>query len=138
MKSFFIILYENILNLYRSGGIVGEKKQATGVEHLWGVTHLDESILDLNLEVSPSFYFHWNTYGAEQLYNAVVELAGVDSETTVLDLCCGSGGMGLTLAKVRQISQVHYLTRFYFYIGNIAITVLLVILILNYEICSRV
>uniref|UniRef100_A0A1B6C9E3 tRNA (uracil(54)-C(5))-methyltransferase n=1 Tax=Clastoptera arizonana TaxID=38151 RepID=A0A1B6C9E3_9HEMI len=98
----------NIVSIYlhmdkeKTGGIVGGdkvRKPAKGVEYLWGETHLNESILGLELEVTPSFYFHCNTYGAEQLYKAVKELAAVDSETTVLDLCCGMGGMGMMLAK---------------------------------------
>uniref|UniRef100_A0A1B6DRV2 tRNA (uracil(54)-C(5))-methyltransferase n=1 Tax=Clastoptera arizonana TaxID=38151 RepID=A0A1B6DRV2_9HEMI len=84
----------------RNNAIFGERRESSGIEHFWGSEHLDENILNLNLDVTPNFYFHWNTYGAEQLYNAVIDLAAVDSETTVLDLCCGSGGMGLTLAKL--------------------------------------
>lgn len=85
----------------KSGGIGGDKERrpAGGVEHLWGAPYLEESILGLQLEVTPSFYFQCNAYGAEQLYKAVMELAGVDADTTVLDLCCGSGGMGMILAK---------------------------------------
>ncbi|KAG8277341.1 hypothetical protein J6590_044884 [Homalodisca vitripennis] len=46
--------------------------------------------INLNLEIDPNFYFQNNTFGAEELYKAVMELAGVDEETTVLDLCCDS------------------------------------------------
>lgn len=97
-----VVSFENILLCVRSGGTSGDKERrpAGGVEHLWGAPYLEESILGLQLEVTPSFYFQCNAYGAEQLYNAVMELAGVDAETTVLDLCCGSGGMGMMLAKV--------------------------------------
>lgn len=41
-----------------------------------------------------------NTYGAEVLYKAVMEVAEADKDTIILDLCCGSGGMGMMFAKV--------------------------------------
>lgn len=75
------------------------KKVIPVEEHIWGSKYLEEDVLGLKLEVTPDFYFQCNTYSAEVLYQAVAELASVDSETTVLDLCCGSGGMGMVLAK---------------------------------------
>ena len=41
-----------------------------------------------------------NTSGAEVLYSTVAEVAEVDEDTVVLDVCCGTGSIGLTLAKV--------------------------------------
>lgn len=76
------------------------KRSQGQMELLWGQSHMEEQLLDLQLEIDPNFYFQSNTWGAEELYKAVVELAGVDADTTVLDLCCGSGGMGMMFAKV--------------------------------------
>jgi len=42
-----------------------------------------------------------NTLAAEILYNTIGELAQVDLETVVLDVCCGTGTIGLSLAKVK-------------------------------------
>ncbi|XP_075220008.1 tRNA (uracil-5-)-methyltransferase homolog B-like [Lycorma delicatula] len=93
----------NVVSLYlfvEKEKDVGEHKKIVPVEeHIWGSKYLEEDVLGLKLEVTPDFYFQCNTYSAEVLYKAVAELAAVDSETTVLDLCCGSGGMGMVLAK---------------------------------------
>lgn len=41
-----------------------------------------------------------NTGAAEVLYSAVGEWAQLDQDSTVLDVCCGTGTIGLSLAKV--------------------------------------
>uniref|UniRef100_A0A665X2U4 tRNA (uracil(54)-C(5))-methyltransferase n=1 Tax=Echeneis naucrates TaxID=173247 RepID=A0A665X2U4_ECHNA len=40
-----------------------------------------------------------NTGGAEVLYSAVGEWAQLDQDSTVLDVCCGTGTIGISLAK---------------------------------------
>jgi len=82
------------------GDPTGKMKKPQGeLELLWGKQYMEEKLLDLDLDIDPNFYFQNNTWGAEELYKAVMELACVDDETTVLDLCCGSGGMGMMMAK---------------------------------------
>lgn len=46
-----------------------------------------------------------NTGAAEVLYSAVGEWAQLDQDSTVLDVCCGTGTIGISLAKVT--SQNH-------------------------------
>jgi tRNA (uracil-5-)-methyltransferase len=70
------------------------------MEHLYGKTHLEEDMLDLTFQLSPSSYFQVNTKGAEVLYYAIIDLVEPTEDTTVLDLCCGTGGIGLCIAKV--------------------------------------
>jgi hypothetical protein len=70
------------------------------MEHLYGKTHLEEDLLDLTFQLSPSSYFQVNTKGAEVLYSAITDLVEPTEDTTVLDLCCGTGGIGLCIAKV--------------------------------------
>jgi len=41
-----------------------------------------------------------NTLGAEVLYKTVSDWCEGGPDTTVLDVCCGTGTIGLTLAKV--------------------------------------
>lgn len=41
-----------------------------------------------------------NTGAAEVLYSAVGEWAQLDQDSTVLDVCCGTGTIGISLAKV--------------------------------------
>lgn len=41
-----------------------------------------------------------NTGAAEVLYSAVGEWAQLDQDSTLLDVCCGTGTIGISLAKV--------------------------------------
>lgn len=44
-----------------------------------------------------------NTGAAEVLYSAVGEWAKLDQDSTVLDVCCGTGTIGISLAKVTLV-----------------------------------
>lgn len=44
--------------------------------------------------------FSVNTLGAELLYKTVGDWCHPTEHTTVLDVCCGTGTIGLTIAKV--------------------------------------
>lgn len=52
------------------------------------------------LNIFHLFFFTVNTSGAEVLYEQIAEWCGVSKTTTVLDICCGTGTIGLTIAKV--------------------------------------
>ncbi|XP_018561203.1 tRNA (uracil-5-)-methyltransferase homolog A [Anoplophora glabripennis] len=73
-------------------------------EHLWGDTHIYETILGLKFRISPEAFFQINTKGAEALYNTAIELAAPTGNSTILDVCCGTGTIGLCFAK--QCTQV--------------------------------
>lgn len=79
------------------------KKQAgrdlPPLEHLSGETHIYETLLDLKFRVSPEAFFQTNTAAAEVLYSTVVELSCPTEDTTLIDICCGTGSIGLCLAK---------------------------------------
>lgn len=47
-----------------------------------------------------------NTGAAEVLYSAVGEWAQLDRDSTVLDVCCGTGTIGISLAKVIFMLQM--------------------------------
>ncbi|CAH1107146.1 unnamed protein product [Psylliodes chrysocephalus] len=68
-------------------------------EHLWGDTHIYENILGLKFKISPEAFFQINTKGAEILYSTAMELAEPLANTTVLDVCCGTGTIGLCFSK---------------------------------------
>nr|XP_023017149.1 tRNA (uracil-5-)-methyltransferase homolog A isoform X2 [Leptinotarsa decemlineata] len=73
-------------------------------EHLWGDTHIYETIMGLKFKISPEAFFQINTKGAELLYKAAIELAEPSENSTVLDVCCGTGTIGLCFAN--KSSQV--------------------------------
>lgn len=58
-----------------------------------------EELLGLKFRISPHSFFQVNTGAAEVLYTAVGEWAQLDENSIVLDVCCGTGTIGISLAK---------------------------------------
>ncbi|NXL86291.1 TRM2 methyltransferase, partial [Alectura lathami] len=71
---------------------------------LYGEPHLFEDILGLRFRISPDAFFQVNTSGAEVLFQTVRELSQAAGDTVLLDVCCGTGTIGLSLA--RHVSKV--------------------------------
>lgn len=69
-------------------------------EHLWGQTHIHDVLLGLKFRISPEAFFQVNTLACEELYKAIAEVASLSEDTTLLDVCCGTGTIGLCLSKV--------------------------------------
>lgn len=67
--------------------------------HLAGKEVLIETLRGLQFEISPKSFFQTNTSGAELLFQKVEELAGVDKDTILIDVCCGTGVIGLAMAR---------------------------------------
>ncbi|PSN32844.1 tRNA (uracil-5-)-methyltransferase A [Blattella germanica] len=65
---------------------------------------LEETLLGLKFRVSPEAFFQVNTAATEILYNSVAELSRPTQDTAMIDICCGTGSIGLCLAK--QCGQV--------------------------------
>lgn len=74
-------------------------QQGNFIKHIFGETHIKESLLGLSFRISPNSFFQANTLAAEKLYEVALELANVNKETIVLDICCGTGTIGLCFAK---------------------------------------
>lgn len=66
---------------------------------LWGRARITDILCGLRLEISPLAFYQVNHDQTEQLYRAVGELAGLTGREHVLDLYCGAGAIGLTLAR---------------------------------------
>ncbi|MDA8415433.1 MAG: 23S rRNA (uracil(1939)-C(5))-methyltransferase RlmD [Desulfobacteraceae bacterium] len=60
--------------------------------------YLTERLGDMYVQISPRSFFQVNTAGARLIYEKVREWAALDKNSTVLDLYCGIGGIGLFLA----------------------------------------
>ncbi|OWK54353.1 tRNA (uracil(54)-C(5))-methyltransferase [Lonchura striata] len=71
---------------------------------LHGAPHIFEELHGLKFRISPDAFFQVNTAGAEVLYQAVGELCQATGDTVLLDICCGTGTIGLSLAH--QVSKV--------------------------------
>uniref|UniRef100_A0A8C2WZZ9 tRNA (uracil(54)-C(5))-methyltransferase n=1 Tax=Cyclopterus lumpus TaxID=8103 RepID=A0A8C2WZZ9_CYCLU len=66
-----------------------------------GESSIYEELLGLKFRISPHSFFQsfFVFYSAEVLYSAVGEWAQLDQDSTVLDVCCGTGTIGISLAK---------------------------------------
>uniref|UniRef100_A0A669EUF0 tRNA (uracil(54)-C(5))-methyltransferase n=1 Tax=Oreochromis niloticus TaxID=8128 RepID=A0A669EUF0_ORENI len=64
-----------------------------------GESCIQEEMLGLKFRISPHSFFQVNTGAAEVLYSAVGELAKLDQDSILLDVCCGTGTIGISLAK---------------------------------------
>ncbi|CAB3261655.1 unnamed protein product [Arctia plantaginis] len=67
--------------------------------HLSGSTHITDTILGKQFRISPEAFFQINTAGAEVLYRSAIEMSQVKTESTVVDICCGTGTIGLCFAQ---------------------------------------
>ncbi|KAI5085527.1 tRNA (uracil-5-)-methyltransferase-like A, partial [Silurus meridionalis] len=68
-------------------------------ELVTGDAWIHEELLGLRFQISPHSFFQTNTEAAEVLYSSVGEWAQLDHDSTVLDVCCGTGTIGISLAK---------------------------------------
>ncbi|XP_032125662.1 tRNA (uracil-5-)-methyltransferase homolog A [Sapajus apella] len=77
------------------------------LEHVAGDQCIHEDLLGLTFRISPHAFFQVNTPAAEVLYTVIQDWAQLDAESTVLDVCCGTGTIGLALArKVKRVIGV--------------------------------
>lgn len=65
---------------------------------LSGAGFLKDQICGVPVEIGPLSFFQVNTPAAEKLYRTAAEFAEVRSEDVVLDLYCGMGTIGLSMA----------------------------------------
>jgi 23S rRNA (uracil1939-C5)-methyltransferase len=66
---------------------------------LWGDEAIEEDVLGLRFRVRPNAFMQTNTEMCEVLYRLAGEYAGLTGDETVYDLYCGTGTIGLSLAR---------------------------------------
>ncbi|KAK6625257.1 hypothetical protein RUM43_005551 [Polyplax serrata] len=69
------------------------------LEHVFGETYITEKILGKTFRISPQAFFQVNSNATDILYESIGELAGLKNNVTLLDVCCGTGTIGLCLAE---------------------------------------
>uniref|UniRef100_A0A7N9AXC4 tRNA (uracil(54)-C(5))-methyltransferase n=1 Tax=Mastacembelus armatus TaxID=205130 RepID=A0A7N9AXC4_9TELE len=91
-----------VTSLYfvREGQRTSPNPEDLPCELVGGESCIHEELLGLKFRISPHSFFQVNTGAAEVLYSAVGEWAQLDEGSTVLDVCCGTGTIGISLAKV--------------------------------------
>lgn len=60
---------------------------------------IEEKLFDLTFRVSPYAFFQVNTPVAEVLYKNIGDWLSLRDNTLLLDVCCGTGTIGLCLAS---------------------------------------
>ena len=66
---------------------------------VYGEPFIQENLGDLTFEISANSFFQTNTTQGKHLYDEVVKAAGLTGKEVVFDLYCGTGTIGLYLAK---------------------------------------
>ena len=66
---------------------------------LWGEDAIEEELLGLRFRVRPNAFLQTNTEMAERLYELAIEYAGLTGSETVYDLYCGTGTIGIAMAR---------------------------------------
>lgn len=66
---------------------------------LYGSGYITDELCSLKLRLSPLAFYQVNPRQTEVLYKKVKELANTKPSDTIVDLYCGTGTIGLTLAK---------------------------------------
>ena len=65
---------------------------------LWGKDTLEDRLCGLTFTLSPLSFYQVNRTQAERLYGLAAEFAGLTGTETLLDLYCGAGTIGLSMA----------------------------------------
>lgn len=81
-------------NREKTNVILGSKNRIA-----YGDGFITDELCGLKFKISPFSFWQVNRRQAEKLYNKVKEYAGLSGGEVVLDLYCGTGTIGLTMAK---------------------------------------
>ena len=65
---------------------------------LWGKPYLEDVLCGLTFRIAPASFYQVNHDATELLYGIAAERAGLSGEGLLLDLYCGAGTIGLSMA----------------------------------------
>lgn len=82
------------VNREKSNVILGEKFRT-----VWGQNYITDELCGLRFRISAKSFYQINSRQAELLYKIAGEYAGLTGVETVLDFYCGTGTIGLSMAK---------------------------------------
>ena len=81
-------------NTKRTNVILGPSSRT-----VWGEDHLTDTLCGLRFSISPHSFYQVNRDGAERLYEKAAEYAALSGNETLFDLYCGTGTIGLSMAR---------------------------------------
>ena len=74
---------------------------------LYGKDHITDLLCDVKVDISPLAFYQVNRSSAENLYRKAAEFAALTGEETLVDLYCGAGTIGLSMAgQVKELIGV--------------------------------
>ena len=74
---------------------------------LSGNRYIEDTLCSLKFRITPESFWQVNRDGAERLYGLAKDLAGLDGSQNILDLYCGTGTIGLSMAdKAKNVVGV--------------------------------
>lgn len=90
------------VNTENTNVILGDR-----VKTLWGSEKISDTLCGVEIELSPLSFYQVNHDGAELLYKKAAEYAALTGSETVIDLYCGAGTIGLSMAhKAKRVIGV--------------------------------
>ena len=96
-----------------AGVVINSNRDKTNValgkkcRTVWGEDTIRDELCGLTFRLSPLSFYQVNRTQAERLYEKAAEYAGLTGRETVLDLYCGAGTIGLSMAgKAKKIIGV--------------------------------
>ncbi len=66
---------------------------------LWGNDYIEDELCGLRFRISPQSFYQVNRDGAEMLYTEAAKKAALCGDEVLMDLYCGTGTIGLSMAK---------------------------------------
>lgn len=66
---------------------------------LYGKGYMTDTLCGVEFDISPRSFYQVNHDGAEKLYGIAADYAGLTGSETIIDLYCGTGTIGLSMAK---------------------------------------
>lgn len=95
LQNAFENLKSVVININRENTnvILGDKTKT-----IWGSDKITDILLGKKFVISPQSFYQVNHNQCEKLYSLVAEYADLQGSETVVDMYCGAGTIGLTLA----------------------------------------
>ncbi len=99
------LLWDKLSATGATGLSININKEKTNVvlgketKNLFGRDRIEDTLCGTVFEISPHSFYQVNREQAERLYNLAAEYADLDENTTLLDMYCGVGTIGLSMAK---------------------------------------
>ena len=66
---------------------------------LWGEDYIEDILCGVKIRLSPLSFYQVNHDCAELLYQKALDYVGAEGDETILDLYCGAGTIGLSMAR---------------------------------------